>query len=134
MQSATNPFRASNPSTQSMLASSMVHNFESVLDALCERRSVLPLEAFAEKLDVSPEEVLAIESREESPTLDFLITYAMALNVHIELAVENGAAWAKQRREQAIAAQAAEVWHTTARAPESRSWTQLRQTFQRANA
>ena len=86
---------------QQMIASELVSQTQDMLDDLLElrKRKGMTQQDIAETIGVTRTAVTAFERYDSDPKLSTLIRYAMAVGARLNIAVEDGDAWAKLERE-----------------------------------
>jgi DNA-binding XRE family transcriptional regulator len=86
---------------QQMIASELVNQTQDMLDDLLElrKRKGMTQQDIAETIGVTRTAVTAFERYASDPKLSTLIRYAMAVGARLNIAVEDGDAWAKVERE-----------------------------------
>lgn len=86
---------------QQMIASELVNQTQDMLDDLLElrKRKGMTQQDIADAIGVTRTAVTAFERYDSDPKLSTIIRYALAVGARLNIAVEDGDAWAKVERE-----------------------------------
>jgi|SRR5699024_11061157 len=101
MAQAMNPFHRSRPSLRRQSTREMLQSLNALMGRLQSAREKLHIEAseMASRLGTSEDRLLAYESGTAFPGLDFVVAYAGAVGVHIDISTQDRREWRAKKED-----------------------------------